>query len=130
MAVLLVTCAPAFALELYSNNDIDLRWDNTIRYSSAIRLAGPNHDLIRRPNSDDGDRNFASGFISNRLDLFSQADLAVGDFGLHASAAAWYDAAYHGRTDNVSDVCDRTPRRAITFYIYSSGGVCRCHQVI
>jgi hypothetical protein len=102
VAALLVASA-ARAAELYAADGIDLRWDNTIRYSSAVRISPQNGFLLSRANGDDGDRNFAPGLVSNRLDLSSQLDLALGDFGLHASAAGWYDNVYHNGTDNRSE---------------------------
>src|SRR5512146_854653 len=52
------------------------RWDNTIRYSTAVRLSAPNGALLSDPNADDGDRNFDPGVVSNRFDLLSQLDFA------------------------------------------------------
>src|SRR6266446_3438158 len=91
--------------------DLSLRWDNTLKYSTAARVrgqspilttasAGPNPNVI---NSDDGDRNFGKGLISNRLDLLSEFDVAYRkDFGLRVSGAAWYDDVYNKRNDNDS----------------------------
>jgi hypothetical protein len=73
-----------------------------LRYSEDFRVSPHNANLISNPNADDGDRNFAQGLISNRFDLMSEFDLSDGDFGIHASAAAWYDTVYHTRTDNHS----------------------------
>ena len=101
-AMLLTAPVIVQAAELYAENGIDLRWDNTLRYSNAVRISSQNSTLLANPNADDGDRNFSSGLVSNRLDLASQMDLSLGDFGLHASAAAWYDSVYHGHTDNQS----------------------------
>jgi hypothetical protein len=92
----------ARAAELYSSGDAELHWDNTIAYSTAFRLTGRDPVLIGSRNSDDGDRNFAPGLVSNRFDLFSQLDYTHSWFGFHASAAAWYDTVYHQRNDNNS----------------------------
>src|SRR5579864_6243164 len=102
LAALLAASAKAWAGDLYAEDGVDLRWDNTVRYSNAIRISPQNGRLLVNANEDDGDRNFSGGLVSDRFDLTSQVDLAFGDFGLHASAAAWYDSAYHGRTDNRS----------------------------
>ena len=93
---------PARADDLYSGDGFDIRWDNTIRYSAAFRVSPRNPKLLVDPNSDDGDRDFAAGLVSNRLDLLSTLDVSRGDFGVHASIAAWYDTVYHARTDNAS----------------------------
>ena len=105
-AALLCGSATAQAGDLYAADGIDLRWDNTLRYSNAIRISPQSATLLANANADDGDRNFASGLVSDRLDLESQLDLALGDFGFHASAAGWYDTVYHNRTDNRSEATD------------------------
>jgi hypothetical protein len=101
-AALLCGSATAQADDLYAADGIDLRWDTTLRYSNAIRISPQGATLLAGANADDGDRNFASGLVSDRLDLESQLDLALGDFGFHASAAGWYDTVYHNSTDNRS----------------------------
>jgi hypothetical protein len=93
---------PAGAAELYSSDGFEIRWDNTLRYSTAFRLTPAEDALVAKANNDDGDRDFAPGIISNRLDLLSEFDISRGDFGVHASIAAWYDTVYHARTDNNS----------------------------
>jgi hypothetical protein len=92
----------AFAVDLYSKGDVELRWDNTVTYGAAFRLGDRNPKLLADPNADDGDRNFAAGIISNRFDLFSQLDFSKGRFGFDASAAAWYDTVYQQKNDNNS----------------------------
>jgi hypothetical protein len=93
---------PASAVELYGHDDIELRWDNTVTYTTAFRLDGRNSTLIASPNADDGDRNFARGIVSNRFDLLSQIDFSKGWFGFDASAAFWYDTIYNQKNDNNS----------------------------
>lgn len=99
-----VTChgavMPALAGELYNDNGLEIRWDNTLQYSTLIRLEPQAPSLVAPVNADDGDRNFAPGLASNRIDLITQADLAYGNFGAHASAHGWYDTVYHAGTDN------------------------------
>lgn len=87
------------------NPDIKLRWDNTIKYSSAVRLKGRSAELVDTAagvNVDDGDRNFDKGFISNRVDLLSELDLTYKSVGARLSGAGWYDFAYNRDTDNNS----------------------------
>lgn len=102
-ALFLGAASPVRAFEVYSSEGATVRWDNTLKYSAALRLTKPLPALIRDPNSDDGDRNFQSGIVSNRFDLLSEIDLsfASGEFtwGANVSGAAWYDAVYHGKTD-------------------------------
>ncbi len=93
---------PVRAADLYAADGFDVRWDNTLDYSAEFRVSPRNFTLLYNPNSDDGDRNFAPGLISNRLDLLSVFDLSRDDFGAHVSVAAWYDTVYHTRTANDS----------------------------
>lgn len=51
---------------------------------------------------DDGDRNFKRGLVSNRVDLFSEFDIAYKNMGLRLSGAAWYDDVYNRGNDNRS----------------------------
>ncbi len=93
----------ARAVELFRRDGAVLRWDNTLKYSGAMRLENPAAALIEGPNGDDGDRNFLPGFVSNRVDLLSELDLAVETPGLAwgaaLGAAAWYDTLYMAKTD-------------------------------
>jgi hypothetical protein len=101
----LMACLPpgnTQAAELYEKAGISLRWDTTIRYSNAFRVEGADRALTADPNSDDGDRNFQPGPVSNRLDVFSQAELDRGDFGLRLSGLGWFDSIYTERNDNNS----------------------------
>src|SRR5258708_33046083 len=101
-ALLLAFGKPAGAAEIYAADGLEVRWDNTLRYTTAWRLNSPSAELLSYINGDDGDRNFAPGLVSNRFSLLSVLDIAAGDFGVHASAAAWYDTAYRSHTDNTS----------------------------
>ena len=103
LTLLSVGSAQAFTLNS-GIDDLDLRWDNTVRYSNAWRLkkiddktAGSSYN----PNIDDGDRNFSRGLVSNRLDLLTEFDARYQhDYGLRMSAAAWYDSVYNRNNDN------------------------------
>jgi hypothetical protein len=118
----LLAMASAQAFEIDTGNpDVKLRWDNTVKYSTALRLnsaspalattrfgptgvVGPNN-----PNQDDGDNNFNTGLVSNRLDLFSEMDLQVGNLGARVSGAAWYDAVYNRGNSNPGFSANHTP---------------------
>lgn len=81
--------------------DLTLNLDNTVKYSAAARLKSASDTLVANPNFDDGDRNFSTGLISNRLDLLSELDLVYAKrFGLRLSGAAWYDQVYNSSNDN------------------------------
>ncbi len=109
-------CSLAAPIDL-GNPDIELRWDNTVKYSAGIRAKSRSDALTQfvpptaggstgpaALNGDDGDRNFKSGgLISNRFDLLSEMDMVFRkDYGLRVSAAAWYDAVYNRSNSNDS----------------------------
>jgi hypothetical protein len=92
----------AWAADIPTGSDVDVRWDNTIKYSDAWRVHARDDYLLDNPNQDDGDQNFARGLISNRIDILSEFDLRYHDYGLSASGAGWYDLVYNQRDDNHS----------------------------
>ena len=86
--------ANAFKIDT-GNDDIKLNWDNTFRYNLGYRIGSQDQAILKNPNLDDGDRNFASGFVANRLDILSELDVSYKrDFGFRVSWAGWYDQAY------------------------------------
>ncbi|MDT7838986.1 DUF1302 domain-containing protein [Aquabacterium sp. OR-4] len=104
LAAALVAAAaamPAQAVDLNPGGDWQVRWDNTVRLSSALRVKGA--DLAAAsPNTDDGNRNFGKGLVSARADLLSEFDAQRGGFGLRLSGAAWYDGVYNRSNDHDS----------------------------
>lgn len=109
-------CSLAAQIDV-GNPDVELRWDNTVKYSAGVRVKNRSDVLTQfvpppadggaypsALNGDDGDRNFKRGsLISNRLDLLSEMDLVYRkSFGLRVSAAAWYDAVYNQTNANDS----------------------------
>ena len=72
----------------------DVRLDTTLRLSSAVRVEPRNPSLLGDINADDGDRAFAPGPISERVDVASQLDITRGDLGAELSMDGWYDGAY------------------------------------
>ena len=97
-------CGTAAAFEFNTgNDDIKLRWDNTLRYTLAQRVKGQNQNILNSPNNDDGDRNFNVGIVSNRLDLLSELDFSYkSKYGVRVSGAGWYDQRYSDHLDNTS----------------------------
>jgi hypothetical protein len=100
-AVISLVAGTAVAFEIPTGSeDVVLRWDNTLRYTLSQRVDSTEKAYLASPNNDDGDRNFASGIVSNRLDLLSEADLVYKKYyGLRLSGSAWFDQAY----DDVSN---------------------------
>lgn len=100
LACALVTpTAHAFEFET-DNPDLKVRWDNTLKYSTAWRVQGPSTTLTAALNEDDGDRNFKKGLISNRADLLTELDVTYSNVGFRLSGAAWYDDVYNRSNDN------------------------------
>ncbi|WPH12815.1 DUF1302 domain-containing protein [Variovorax paradoxus] len=110
IAALTAAFGSAQAAEFDTGTELKLRWDNTVKYSAAWRLAKPSPALSgpANPNGDDGDLNFAKGMVSNRVDLLSEFDLSYRDFGFRASATAWFDELYRRGTDNTSPATSNT----------------------
>jgi hypothetical protein len=98
----------AWAFQIDTGNpDVQAAWDTTIKYSTAVRVKSPSTALLAEPfpgfaNTDDGDRNFKRGLISNRLDLLSEFDVSYKGWGMRMSGAAWYDSVYNRANDNDS----------------------------
>ncbi|SCK14582.1 Protein of unknown function [Variovorax sp. HW608] len=83
------------------NEDLTVNFDNTVKYSGASRVKSAIPALLGNPNTDDGDRNFGKGLISNRMDLLSEFDMVYAKrYGLRLSGAAWYDSVYNRSNDN------------------------------
>jgi hypothetical protein len=88
-----------------ADTPLEVNWNTSLKYSSGYRVKDRDPRLISGGSSaaaDDGDRNFGKGFISHRVDVFSEVDVRLGNAGVRASGAAWYDAVYNRRNDNNS----------------------------
>lgn len=98
--------AQAFEFDT-GESDLKVRWDNTVKYSTMVRVRDPNEaQLAAQAGSPagDGNRNFRKGFTSQRLDLTSELDITKGNFGGRISGAAWYDDIYQRSNDNGSGI--------------------------
>jgi hypothetical protein len=105
VAAFSAACGQAFAFDIdVGNDDVRLRFDNTIRYNLGVRTEGQDPSLLGNLNADDGDRNFKkNGIVNNRVDLLSELDLVYKKvYGGRISASGWYDNAYSGGLDNTS----------------------------
>lgn len=78
------------------NPDIELRWDNTIRYNAAVRAEKIDSTLYNSGGTDETEGRFDRGdMIMNRLDIVTEMDLIYkGRHGFRVSAAGWRDFAY------------------------------------
>ena len=100
-----MACGTAAAFELDTgNDDLQVRFDNTVRYNLGYRTEGQNRALLTNLNTDDGDRNFGKhSIVNNRVDVLTEFDAVFQKrFGARVSAASWYDQAYSGTLDNTS----------------------------
>ncbi|MGH8807967.1 MAG: DUF1302 domain-containing protein [Noviherbaspirillum sp.] len=98
-------CGNAAAFDIDTGNeDMQVRFDNTVRYNFGRRTEAQNPAILGNANTDDGDRNFKKGStINNRVDLLTEFDVIYQKkFGARVSAASWYDHAYSGGFDNTS----------------------------
>jgi hypothetical protein len=102
LVVLAGSVSPVTAADLGSVQGFDIRLDTSVRTSLGLRTEGQSAALLGDANTDDGDRSFKAGVISERIDFISQLDIARGDLGFDLSANGWYDAAYHRPDSNRS----------------------------
>ncbi len=106
-----MTGTGAIGAELVNNDSLQIRWDNSVKYTIGARTTKPSPyftDFAANPgsiNTNDGDGAFQRGdLITNRFDILSEFDVVAKDAynsGLRLSAAAWYDQVYRGSHDAV-----------------------------
>lgn len=93
-ALALPTAVGAFEFE-NGNEDLSIRFDNTVRVNVTGRVASQDKAMIANPNFDDGDRNFDDGATFERIDLLTEFDFVWKKaFGFRVSAASWWDYGY------------------------------------
>nr|NMF99955.1 DUF1302 family protein [Aromatoleum toluolicum] len=93
--------AQAFELDT-GNADLQVRWDNTVRYNIATRVESRDRKFGNSALTDEGTYSFDRGdLVANRLDLLSELDVVYkGTSGFRVSGAAWYDAAYGDHSES------------------------------
>ncbi len=81
-----------------SNPDLEVHWDNTVRYNAGWRMEKQNKDFLDSPFYDDTESKMDRGdMVTNRLDLVSELDVVWRrNHAIRVSAAAWYDDVYQG----------------------------------
>lgn len=93
------------AAELLDNENLQIRWDNTVKYQAGFRTKSPSRYNLSNPNTNDGTGAFDKGdLITNRADILSEFDLSLKDAahsGLRVSAAGWYDNVYDRQHDRI-----------------------------
>jgi hypothetical protein len=94
-------------MELSSSDDLKVRWDNTLKYTTAWRAASPDLEVANQKgvwqNNDFGNLGFERGDqINSRVDLLSEFDLTYKNVGFRVSGAAWYDDVYANGTNGFS----------------------------
>jgi hypothetical protein len=100
LTTLLLAAPRAFAYEYELNNGVEIQFDNTVQYSILERTAPESSVFADNPNSNDGDNNFKSGIVSNRLDLLTKLDVSYQNFGFDVSADSFYDEVFSQNTQN------------------------------
>jgi len=103
VAAVLALPSAAIAFEVDTGNEnLSIRFDNTLRGNVSVRAESQDKAMLANPNFDDGNRNFDNGSVFTRLDLLSEFDLVwKGSLGFRVSAAGWWDPSY-GSLDNKS----------------------------
>lgn len=125
-ATLTAMQAGAFQFDT-GNDDLSIRWDNTVKASTKVRTAKADpvlNDSFRllvpgvaasafpqALNFNAGDQNFQGrGIVSERLDWLSEFDVVVKrDFGLRLSGSGWYDQKLHERTQATDGFVQQSP---------------------
>ena len=96
--------------------DWKVNWTNTFKYGAAYRMNEASPTLLGNSNSDDGDRNFSKGLISNRIELLSELDAVSREgFGARVSAVGWYDSVYNRGNANPGGTQNHTSTQANEF---------------
>lgn len=85
------------------NPDIQLRWDNTVRYNIGMRAQKKEKALSQSATQQIGDNKFDRGdVVTNRLDILSEMDFIYKEkYGARVSAAGWYDQAYDDKAEGL-----------------------------
>lgn len=97
----LFATASAHAIEIETDNpDLNVRFDNTVRYNVGQRIENRDPKIGNAPLSDEGTYSFdKNDVVSSRLDLLTELDVVYkGTMGFRVSAAGWYDDAHDGNS--------------------------------
>ncbi|MFL9904407.1 DUF1302 family protein [Paraburkholderia fungorum] len=95
--------ASASAVQIGSNPDLAINWDNTISYNLGMRAQGINDSIGNNPLYSESDYKFkhAGDIVTNRVSDLTEFDAVYQDkFGFRVSASLWKDFAYGGGVNN------------------------------
>lgn len=105
-ALALPAAAGAFEIDT-GNDDLVVRFDNTVRVNTSIRVEGQDDKILANPNYDDADRNFDQGKMFARVDLLSEFDVVwKRSLGFRVSAAGWWDPGYSSLSNQSVDTAN------------------------
>lgn len=88
---------PAHAFDFDTGvEDLQVRFDNTVKLNYAQRVESANSKLANAWNNNDGNRNFSAGSpVSQRVDVLHELDVVYRrQYGFRVSGNTWYDHAY------------------------------------
>lgn len=102
VALASIGSTPAWAFMIDSGNpDVEMRWDNSVRYNAGWRMENINPAYANAFNWDETENaKKTHDMVTNRVDLLTEFDLIYQQkYGFRVSAAAWSENAY-GETTN------------------------------
>ena len=112
-----MTAGRMLALGAIANSDdnFEIRWDNTVKLGATYALGvatpiatgycpSPVPYVSNGVTQGNGDCRYRSDFNAARIDWLSQVDLDYGGVGIHASAAAWYDAVNNSENNRYQNL--------------------------
>lgn len=99
VALALAAMSPVagFSMNFYTGNpDLELTWDNTIRYNAGWRMGKVDKTYLDDPGYDETEGRFKRGdMVTDRIDVLSEFETVwQKDWGIRISGSGWYDAAY------------------------------------
>jgi hypothetical protein len=92
----------AEALNIYSDNGVQINLDTTVEYANFYRVNDPSAILTNNINGDEGDRNFRHGLVSNYFSALPVLDIKDGNYGAHVSGQFYLDTEYLQKNQNNS----------------------------
>jgi len=134
VAALLLQALPVAALEFSFDNGVEISVDSTATWGAQWRVENRDRDLTGRQfltdlqedpflplsdpryseaqtlliNSNDGNNNFDTGLISNRLTLLVDLDARWRDYGFFFRGRAFYDQVYRSNNTDLDGIDYRT----------------------